>query len=101
MPVMLAALGHVYARSGDQQRAQTLLLELRNHPTEQYISSFCMAIICAGLGDADAMFNWLGKSYEERSSWLFAIKVEPMFHSSRSDPRFIDLTERVGLPAIK
>jgi eukaryotic-like serine/threonine-protein kinase len=100
MPVMLASLGHIYARGGNRQHAQELLLELQNHPPEQYISSFCMAIICAGLGDTADMFDWLAKAYEERSSWLFAIKVEPMFHSYRSESRFINLISRIGLPTI-
>jgi hypothetical protein len=44
------------------------------------------------------MFGWLGKSYDERSSWLFALKVEPIFREYRDQSRFTDLLRRIGLP---
>ncbi|HLZ41560.1 MAG TPA: protein kinase [Candidatus Sulfotelmatobacter sp.] len=98
MPVMLASLGHVEARRGNRKHAQELLFELQNPPAEQYIPSLCMAVIHAGIEDKDNMFKWLAQAYEERSSWLFALRVEPIFKSYRSEPRFIELVKRIGLP---
>jgi serine/threonine protein kinase/tetratricopeptide (TPR) repeat protein len=101
MPVMLAALGHAQAQSGNRQRAQELLLELRAQSTEQYVPSFCMAVVMAGLGGKEQMFEWLTKAYNERCSWLFALRVEPMFDAYRSEPCFTDLLHRVGLPTTR
>jgi TolB-like protein/Flp pilus assembly protein TadD len=98
MPVLLAALGHAYAQSGNRQRANELVLELRPPSPQQYVPSFCMAVVWAGLGDKEQMFEWLTKSYDERCSWLFALRVEPIFDAHRSEPRFTDLLHRVGLP---
>ncbi len=49
------------------------------------------------LGDKDQAFIWLNKAYETRTELLF-VKVEPVWGSIRSDPRFTDLLRRMGLP---
>ncbi len=97
MPVMVAALGHTYAQAGHRRRAQELLDELSQHPSEQYVPSFCIAVICAGLGEDEEMFQRFERAYEERSSWMFALKVEPMFNRYRSTPRFDKLLAQIGL----
>jgi len=97
MPVMMAALGHTYAQAGDRRRAQELLDELRRHPSEQYVPSFCIAVICAGLGEDEEMYQWFERAYEERSSWMFALKVEPLFNRYRLTPRFHKLLAKIGL----
>jgi hypothetical protein len=97
MPVMVAALGHTYAQAGDRRRAQELLDELSRRPSEQYVPSFCIAVICAGLGEDEEMFQRFERAYEERSSWMFALKVEPMFNRYRSTPRFDKLLAQIGL----
>jgi hypothetical protein len=48
-----------------------------------------------GLGEKDKAFEWLEKSYEDRS--LGAIKVNPAYDPLRSDPRFADLLRRTNL----
>jgi tetratricopeptide (TPR) repeat protein len=98
-PVMLAALGHAYAVSGRKAEAQGILAELAERSRRQYVPAFSVATIHAGLGDHDRTFEWLERAFEERSSWLLSLKVEPMFAGLRSDPRFLDLVRRVGLPA--
>ena len=41
--------------------------------------------------------TWLERAYEERSSWLVWIKVEPRFDRLRSEPRFDSLLRRMRL----
>jgi tetratricopeptide (TPR) repeat protein len=98
MPVMLAWLGHAQAQRGDRDRAQQVLLQLCNEPESRYVPSFCKAVVCAGLRDEEGMFGWLAKAYDERSSWLFALKVEPIFREYRDCPSFTELLRRIGLP---
>jgi DNA-binding winged helix-turn-helix (wHTH) protein/TolB-like protein len=50
-----------------------------------------------GLGKKDEVFALLDKEYEVRSTGLTSLKVNPLYDSLRSDPRFADLIRRVGL----
>jgi hypothetical protein len=52
--------------------------------------------VYTGLGEKDEAFNWLEKAYEERESYFNLFKVEPVFDSLRSDPRFLGLLKRIG-----
>jgi hypothetical protein len=54
-------------------------------------------MIHTGLGDNERALEWLAKAYEERTGGLLLLKVEPIFDSLRSDPRFVKLTRRLGL----
>jgi eukaryotic-like serine/threonine-protein kinase len=51
----------------------------------------------AKLGDYDLAMNELEKGYRNQSSRLLYAKVDPAFDGMRSDPRFIDLLQRIGL----
>jgi hypothetical protein len=59
--------------------------------------SIDIAVIYAGLGDSDAAFEWLDKAYEQRSELLAELKVDSRWSALRSDPRFHQLTSRMGL----
>jgi hypothetical protein len=48
------------------------------------------------LGDREQAFTWLEKAYQEHSSMLIWLKVEPRFDSLRDDPRYRDLVRRIG-----
>lgn len=50
------------------------------------------------MGDRDHTFEWLEKGYAERSSRMEYIKMEDYLEPFRSDPRYIDLVRRMGLP---
>jgi len=56
-----------------------------------------LAEINAYLGDKDEAFRWLEKAYESRTSWMPWIRVDPSMDPLRSDPRFNDLLQRMGL----
>ena len=57
-----------------------------------------MAGLCLRVGDRDCAFQWLEKGFEERDDLMINPKVDPVFDGVRSEPRFRDLTRRVGLP---
>jgi adenylate cyclase len=53
----------------------------------------------ARVGARDKAFEWLDKAYEERDGAdLALLKVDPAWNNIRSDPRFADLLQRLGLP---
>ena len=96
-PLMLALLGHAYAASGQKAAAQNVLNDLRDLQGRRYVSPYTIAAIHAGLGQKDQAFKWLDKADEERDIWLMNLKVDPVFKSLRSDPRFPDLLVRTRL----
>ncbi len=95
-------LERTYAASGFEPAVRALAqkkLERLNEKAGrgQYVpaSEYVMAYI--RLGDKEKLFGWLAKAVEERNGFAFRFKVIPMFDSVRSDPRFEELTGRVGL----
>jgi len=93
----VANLGYAYAISGQRGEAQKILDELNVPSKQRYVSPFDIAIIYTGLGEKDRAFEWLEKSYEERSGRLMYLKVKPSFDPLRADPRFTALLKKVGL----
>lgn len=49
-------------------------------------------------GERQPAFEWLAKAEQEESRGLLSMGVEPAFDSIRSEPRFLDLLRRLGLP---
>jgi hypothetical protein len=94
---VVAAIGYLHAVMGERDKAEQALNELREKKRQTYVSSYDLAIIYVGLDEPDQAFAWLEHAYEERSYWLIYLKVDPMLDNLRSDPRFADLTARVGL----
>jgi TolB-like protein/tetratricopeptide (TPR) repeat protein len=56
-----------------------------------------MAKIHARLGERDEVFAWLERVYAERKHRMTHLKLDPVFDSLHSDPRFADLLRRIGL----
>ena len=58
-----------------------------------------LARIYAGLGDKEKTFEYLEKSFADRSieTGFGTINVDPSFDLLRSDPRFADLVRRMNL----
>jgi tetratricopeptide (TPR) repeat protein len=92
-----AALGHVYGIAGKEREAREILAKLIERSKGGYVSTYDMAIVCAGLGDKEQAFQWLEKAYQERAHYLVHIKWEPRFENLHSDPRFQNLLRRIGL----
>jgi adenylate cyclase len=96
--IALAMLGHALASAGQKERAEAILEELHKRSSTQYVPSYWIATIYNGFGDADNVFEWYGKAYDERSSWLVWINVEPRLDWLRADSRFISLLKKIGFP---
>jgi TolB-like protein/Tfp pilus assembly protein PilF len=97
-PSSLGYLGYVYAAAGKKAEALRVLDELKESSKRQYVPSYSIAIIYAGLNDKDKAFEWLNKAYDERSHFIALLKVETVLDNLRPDPRFAELMRKVGLP---
>jgi tetratricopeptide (TPR) repeat protein len=79
--------------------AYAALIEvLKNESQKQYVSPNEIANYYALMGDRDHTFEWLEKGYAERSGRMEYIKVEDSLAPFHSDPRYINLLKRMGLP---
>ena len=56
-----------------------------------------LALAYAGVGDKEKLLNSLQQAVVERSNFLTALKVDPIYDPFRNDPRFQALLRRVGL----
>ena len=97
-PLMVSALAHAYAISGNQDEAQKLLARLINQSHRQYVSPYYIAIVYLGLGKNDLAMTWLEKALADHSNGLVFAKVEPELDPLRSDPRFIAIENNLHFP---
>ena len=93
----LAALAYAYAISHQAGEARKILQQLKERSQQTYVQPSLIAAIYIGLSEKDQALDWLEKAYEDRSTGLVYLKVEPSFDSVRSAPRFVDLLRRIGL----
>jgi len=93
---ILPSLVHAYVLLGRKADARKLAKKLMVLSKEKYISPLHIALACAGLGERDRAFEWLEKSYQERSLSLTLLKVNPRFDTLSSDRRFQVLVRRIG-----
>jgi eukaryotic-like serine/threonine-protein kinase len=96
-PRALAALAHTYALWGRRAEAEKRLRELQTLSRTRYVPAFDVATVYMGLGDKVRAIEWLEKAYEERSTWIIWIKIEPHFEALHDQPRFHALLRRMGL----
>jgi len=99
-PLMCAALAQTFGAAGRKEEALKLLEELKRRAEQKYVAPYFFAGIHIGLGENDLALEYLEKSYQEHSHWLIYLHIDPSMDSLRGDPRFQDLVQRVGLPAL-
>ena len=91
-----ANLARAYVASGKRSEAVKLLDDLKKRSNPTYSHAPEIAVIYAALGDTNQSITWLQKGYEERFNP--GVLLRPGFDPLRSDPRFIEIVRRVGLP---
>ena len=99
-PIMISALAHAYARSGNKIEAEKLLAQLTAESKGQYVSPYYIAIVYAGLGDNEVAINWLEKALTDRSNGLVFLQAEPQLDRLRSNLRFMALQKKLGFPEL-
>jgi len=99
-PLADAALGLAYAVAGRMDDAKQIGARFRDVIAKRYIPPTYFGMLYAGMGDRDRAMMWLTKACAERADGLTWLAVEPMMDDIRSDDRFQELLEKLGLNKI-
>ena len=92
------ALAHAYSTAGKKAEALKILRDLELKSKQTSTSPLVLATIYAGLGETDKAFVFLERAYSEKSLDLAAfIRSDLALDGLRSDPRFRELLQRIGL----
>lgn len=95
--ISTAYLGHARAMAGETRVARFMLKELLAKSEREYITPRSIVYLYAGLGERDRAFEWLERAYRDRDASLFWLRVMPAYDPLRSDARFEDMLQRIGL----
>jgi TolB-like protein/Tfp pilus assembly protein PilF len=98
-PHAIGHMGNAYARMGRVAEARAMIAKLQDHVQKTGVGRYEIALVYAGLGEKNEAFAWLEKAFAARDKGLTYLKIDPCLNPLRSDPRFQDLLQRVGLPS--
>jgi adenylate cyclase len=96
--VTLKVLGYVQAVIGNRTEALAIAREIEDKFAKGEADGRDVAVVYAGLGENDKVFEWLEKDFRDRNTSLTELRLEFPFVPLRTDPRFKDLVKRMGLP---
>jgi TolB-like protein/DNA-binding winged helix-turn-helix (wHTH) protein/Tfp pilus assembly protein PilF len=88
--------GYILARWGREKAAREALSLLDNLSRTRYVPPYALALIDAGLGDREAMFDHLEQAYAARDVHLIFLSVDMKWDPYRTDPRFAGFLARCG-----
>jgi adenylate cyclase len=77
---------------------ETLKAQRKSKPASVYGSAYRIAEAYAELGDKDQAFQWFNTALHEHDEGLVSLKTDFALDPIRSDPRFAELVQKVGLP---
>jgi len=99
-PPVLAAEAYLYGRWGRTAEAQRSFAQFEKasklYPADAALPWVRLRVL-TGLGRKDDVIALLRKSFDERTSTPISLKVDPLYDSLRSDPRFQGLLRRANL----
>lgn len=90
-----SGFGRGCALSGNAIEARRTLADLINRSATSYIPPYAIAQLYASLNEKDEAFKWLEKAYQEKSTSMAYLKVDPSLSDLRSDARFPWLAHRI------
>ncbi len=99
----VSSLGHAYAASGQKDKALECLDKIKQREESEpgVLLHMDYAFLYSGMKEFDKAFEYLNKTYDQRMGiaclgMIFCIRY-PMLTGLKSDPRFRELTEKMGI----
>jgi adenylate cyclase len=97
LPEYSIKLAITYARAGKIEESRKILNSLKERSKQEFVSPTYMAAACGALGEHETAFELLDKAYAVHDNRLTQLKIDPIYDSLRSDPRFAALLKKIGL----
>ena len=91
-----ASLGHAYAMAGKAAKARAILAGLKADAEKRYVPAYWFALIHEGLGEREQALRQLERAYEERSTVLSYLLIDPRLATLRHEPRYLALAKQLG-----
>jgi len=91
-------VARVYSRSGYKASIAREIEMKKQLAKRRYVDPVEFAYSYAELGDKEQTFAWLDKAFAEKSGGLEVIKAVPALDQWHSDPRYVELLKKMGMP---
>jgi hypothetical protein len=95
-------LGRLAGRAdGEDDRNEDLGDVRRQYldPT-RYVTPYALALVHAALGQTDEAYARLDNAFDERSTWLVLLRLDPRWKMLRGDRRFTERVARLNFPPL-
>jgi tetratricopeptide (TPR) repeat protein len=94
---IVGGLGHAHAIAGNRQEATRIIEELLERAKQETIDLIAVAVIYAGLAEAEQALAYLEKAVDARGMSGLLLKADPRYDKLQSHPRFQQLLWRMKL----
>jgi TolB-like protein/DNA-binding winged helix-turn-helix (wHTH) protein len=95
---MLLELASTYSLAGKKKEMHDCLRRVDTKPGSAFFKGVGIAETYATLGEVDRTLRTLESAYRQRDGGLILLNADSRFDSLKSDPRFQQLLQRIGLP---
>lgn len=95
-PQVLGLYAAALARAGDAAGAKRILAQLEKRSTEEYVSSYGLALAHIGMGENAVALKWTQQMFRDHLVNALFAGVEPILDPLRSDPRFAALLQDIN-----
>jgi TolB-like protein/tetratricopeptide (TPR) repeat protein len=89
------------ALEGRKAEALELLHKCEKPGPGVFVQSTYIANVYAVLGDKEQMYTWLDKAYADRDGMLVYANKQGCYRPYRSEPRFVALERKLGVPVMQ
>ena len=92
----LTELAYTLGTAGRHPEARKLLLHLEERSMHTFVPAYDLAVIHVALNENDRALSLLQKGYAEHDWALLALAAEPRLDPLRRDPRYRELSKKLG-----